>query len=245
MTRMKCRAPTRAAIAPASSPAVRRLSRQGRVTLLLLAFCSPQAFAQLDPEFARLVKDPREQKMVIDAAKLSAVVTEHPCVKARYTIFDKFSITEPLVFDKSTGALRSGSWRQAIHYTGCGVTRVLNVLVLAAAPSIDARPLLPGTTLAGPRLQVDVFKSPALQLRIGRWRDPGCTMAYVSDTAFVDRESAPLPGAASPPWREVWTLAACERTESITVTFAPDATGTSFHFLEVAPDKPRDPANLP
>jgi hypothetical protein len=220
--------------------------RAWRLPLLLLAFGSHQAaLAQLDPAFARLVKDPREQKMVTDAARLSSVVLEHRCAEARYTILDKLSVVEPLMFDKSTGDLRSGSWRQVIKYTGCGVTRVLNVLVSAAAPSIGARPLLPGTTLAGPQLQVDVFKSPALQLRIDRWRDPGCTFAYVANTAFVDYGSAPVSGTARHSWQEVWTLAACDRTDSVTITFAPDATGTSFHLEAGPPDSPRDPAVLP
>ncbi len=230
MTRMsKC------AATPRGGPGT-RATQQWRIPLLLLGLCSQPGFAQLNPAFASVVKDPRQQKLVTDAARQSAAIQERPCAKARYTVLDKFSVLQPLTFDKSTGVLNSGTWKQVIHYTGCGVSKYLNVLVSADRPRMDARPLLPGTTLTGPQLQLDVFRSPALQRQIARWRDADCTMAYVADTAFVEQQSEAVPGAASPPWREIWTLAACDRTNSVLITFAPDATGTSFQFSEVPPD---------
>jgi hypothetical protein len=210
------------------------------ILALLLGSATQSTLAQINPAFARAVSDPREQSMVVDAAKRSNVVLESPCSEAHYSIADQFSIFEPLKFDNA-GTLLSGSWKQVINYTGCGATRILNVLVsVEDGPRANARPLLPGTTHADARLQLDVFRSPAMQLQIHRWRDPSCTKVYVADTAFVDRESVVLPGARESGWHEVWTVVVCAQTLTMPVTFSPNSTGTSFTLSSdlAARDKP-------
>ncbi len=215
------------------------MTQQARLIFLVLMLGPPTqaTFAQGNSAFARVVSDPREQEMVISAAKRSNVVVESPCDDAHYSIANQFSIFEPLMFDDA-GTLRSGIWKQVINYAGCGATRILNVLVSVAAGSRpNARPLLPGTTHADPQLQIDVFRSPAMQIQIQRWRDPTCTKVYVADTAFVNREAETLPGAKESSWREVWTVAACDRKESMPVTFAPDSTGSSFTLTPGSTDQ--------
>lgn len=215
--------------------------------MLVFGLPTQASLAQVNPAFAKVVSDSREQEMVIGAAKRSNVVLESPCEDALYSIANQFSIYETLMFDDA-GSLRSGAWKQVINYTGCGAARILNVLVsVAAGPRANARPLLPGTTHADPRLQIDVFRSPSMQLEIQRWRDPTCSKAYVADTAFLTRESVILPGARESGWHETWTIVACDRRAAIPVTFTPDATGTSFSLTlgSVAQDKPATSADPP
>lgn len=196
--------------------------------VLVFGLSAQTAFAQSNKAFSQLVSDPREQEMVLGAAKRSNVVLESPCEDAHYSIANQFSIVESLALDDA-GAIRSGVWKQTVNYSGCGATRILNVLVsLAAGPRANAYPLMPGMTHADPRLQLDVFRSPAMQLQIEPLRDPACTKVYVADTVFVSRESATLPGAKEPGWHELWTVVACDHRASIPVTFTPDATGTTF-----------------
>ncbi len=106
------------------------------------------------------------------------------------------------------------------------------------------RPLLPGTTMADARLQIDVFRSPVLQAYLRGWRDPSCTMAYVADTAFGEKESTTRPGARGPAWRETWTIAACDRRVPVSVMFAPDSTSTTF-VIALPPATQGEPRSTP
>ena len=186
------------------------------------------ARAAIDPAFETALKDPQEQAMIVDTAKRSNVVIEDPCKDPFVKIGDQIRIRTTPQFDQG-GKLISGSWVQEVFYAGCGVARILHVLVTVEAGSRPATvALLPGTTHADPILQKDVFMSPDLQRRIDRWRDPKCAKAYVDDTAFIDQESTTAAGAKGPRWREAWTIAACGRKQVILVQFTPDATGTTF-----------------
>ena len=198
--------------------------------LSLLGACSLPVFAQMSPQFASVLRNDGEQSAVIAGAKLSSVILENPCVDGRFIIANRVVIVAAPVFDEA-GRLRSGQWKQTVDYSGCGMTRSLNVLIsVPDGQRPGTRPLLPGTTRADPLLQVDAFRSPGLQAWIDSWRDPACTMSYVADTVFENEEAQVRPGARAPAWHETWTIAACNRHETTAVVFAPDATGTSFSF---------------
>jgi hypothetical protein len=62
------------------------------VLLLALASTATEDRALL----ARIVSDPSEQQLVINAAKRSNVVLENACLDAQVTILDRFSIIVPL-----------------------------------------------------------------------------------------------------------------------------------------------------
>jgi hypothetical protein len=207
-----------------------------RVPLLVwaayLVSTLPTAQAQIEPAFAQVLKDPQEQAMVLEAAKLSNVVIDDSCKDPFLRIKDQIRIEAAPQFDPR-GKLISGRWLQTVLYAGCGVARTLNVLISIEPQSKPlAQPLFPGMTHADLALQVDVFKSSGVQASIDRWRDPACARAYVDDTAFIDQDAAAAPGTRGPRWIEAWTIAACGRKAVFLVVFTPDATGTTFAILE-------------
>jgi len=193
--------------------------------------CSVSSIAAGDDQtpLVKLLSDPTEQQHVISVAGRSTVILQNPCATAQYTLEKKISIYKQPLFD-STGKLIDGAWKHVVDEEGCGVTRVLNVLVLAQGPNIVAVvPLLPGTTHADAILQKDAVKF-AVQAAatVSGGREANCQIGYVADTEFVERESTTLEGAKGPSWRELWTLVSCTHKLQIPVHFIPDSTGTSI-----------------
>lgn len=185
--------------------------------------------ADEDASFKTLLADPTEQQYVIRAAGRSTVFLQNPCAEASFAVEKRFVPYQLASFDAS-GAMISGSWKQTVDERGCGVTRVLNVMVVAqAAGKLSVVPLLPGSTRADPLLQQDAVKYAVRALTtVSGGREPNCTVGYVEDTQFLGEEGQALPAAKGPAWKELWTLESCTQQMLIPMRFIPDASGTSI-----------------
>ncbi len=205
-----------------------------KAALVVLAIGVNEIFSSLaraddQAAIAKLMADPTEQQHILSAARNSSVVLQNPCPTAQYVIDKKFSPYQPVSLD-STGKIVSGGWKQIVDEQGCGINRVLNVLVWAQeSKGLSVMPLLPGTTHADFVLQKDAVKYAVQALAtVPGGREANCKIGYVADTEFVEQENTTLPGAKGPPWRELWTLASCTQKMLMPVHFIPDATGTSI-----------------
>jgi hypothetical protein len=177
----------------------------------------------------KLLSDPTEQQHVISVAGRSTVILQNPCPTAQYTLEKKISFYKQPSFD-SGSKLVDGAWKQVVDEEGCGVRRILNVLVFAQGQNnVSVVPLLPGTTRADAILQRDAVKF-AVQAAatVPGGREENCQIGYVADTEFIEQESVTLEGAKGPSWRELWTLVSCTHKMQIPVHFIPDSTGTSI-----------------
>jgi hypothetical protein len=82
----------------------------------------------------KLLSDPTEKQHVITVAGRSTVILQNPCPTAQYTLEKKISFYKQPSFD-SSGKLVDGAWKQVVDEDGCGVRRILNVLVFAQGPN--------------------------------------------------------------------------------------------------------------
>ena len=187
------------------------------------------ACADDQPAVVKLMSDPTEQRHVMSAAAQSTVVLQNPCPTAQYSVEGKFIPYRPVNLD-STGKIASGAWKQVVVEQGCGIKRVLNVLVsVQDSNTVSIAPLLPGTTHADPILQKDAVRYAVQSLAtVPGGREENCRIGYVANTEFVEEGSSTLPGAKGPSWRELWTLASCTQKMLVPVGFIPDPTGTTI-----------------
>ncbi len=186
-------------------------------------------FADDRAVLARLLSDPKEQQVVINAASRSTVLLQNPCPSAQLSIEKRYLPYKPATLD-DTGRILSGTWKQTVIAEGCGSRRLLNVMVtVQSADTVAAMPLLPGQTHADPLLQQDAVRYAVQSLGTVRGgREANCQVGYVADTEFVEQESTVLPGAKGSSWRELWTLASCTQKMLVPIHFIPDATGTTI-----------------
>ena len=190
----------------------------------LLARSIAPAFADDNAQFMNLLAERAEQQRVVAAAQRSTVVLKNPCASAQYTLEPQVSIEMQASFDPS-GRILAGAWKQTVSEKGCGASRVLNVFLYAEGPgSVATIPMLPGTTRTDMRLQHDAARYVAIAAHVP---EANCGTAYVADTAFLTRESAPQPGAKDPAWQESWTIITCTHKIEVPIRFIPDATGTT------------------
>jgi len=199
------------------------------VVVGIVLFCSSIAIAKGQDALVKLLTDPAHQRRVIDAAGRSTVLLQNPCPSATFDIERRFVVYKQPTFD-NLGGLGDGAWKQIVDEDGCGVRRVLNVLVSAQGPmNVTLIPLLPGSTHADPVLQRDaVGYALAALSTVPAAHEPDCAVGYVADTEFLQQEGDALPGAKGPPWRERWTLITCTKRALVPMRFIPDSTGTSI-----------------
>ena len=159
------------------------------------------------------------------------------CPGANYTTTGTVGVLTPLLTDAG-GRLVAGEWKEQIRESGCGTERLLNALTRAGPDgALETQPLLPGSTIADPRLQRDSVRFAAGAMG---GMPPGCDGGAVTDTRFVGVDGQPagvLPLPASPPrpWTEVWTLQACAKRAQVEMHFKPDATGTDIRANPARP----------
>ena len=177
----------------------------------------------------RLLSDPTEQQHVIGGASRSTVLVQNPCPGAQYSIEKKFVPYNALSVDDA-GNILAGAWKQIVDEQGCGVSRVLNVMVVAqGAGKLAVVPLLPGASRADPILQKDAVRYAVQAVATAPGgREPNCTVGYIADTEYLGEEGETLPGAKGRPWKERWTLQSCTQKAIVPMHFIPDATGTSI-----------------
>ena len=159
------------------------------------------------------------------------------CPAANYTSTGEIGLLSPIQTN-ADGKVTAGAWRESIRESGCGTTRLLNMLTKVQPDgTLQTQPLLPGTTIADPQLQQDSVQYAAA----GMGEMPsGCDQGGVLNTRFVGLDgrppgTRPTPGTPPRPWTEVWTLIACSKQADVTMHFTPDATGTD---VRADPAKP-------
>lgn len=186
---------------------------------------APDAAAAL----VRLLGDPAEQQQVISGASRSAVLRQHPCSDAQFSIQKNYVPYRPVSFDDS-GNLIAGAWKQMVNEQGCGASRVLNVMVVAQGPGkLSVVPILPGATHADPILQKDALRyAMAAVVATPGGNEPNCSVGYVADTEYLGEEGEMLPGSKGRPWKELWTVQSCKQKALVPMRFTPDSTGTSI-----------------
>jgi hypothetical protein len=206
---------------------------KGRLALILQASCAAAAaifllkHALADDKEAvwKLMSDPAEQQHVIGAARRSTVFTQNPCPAAKFEISRSYTAIQPIIAD-ADGRVGNGTWQQVVDEKGCGAERQLNVLMIVDQGQVSASPLLPGTTRADFRLQRQAIHSAldAIAATPGG-TEKNCNVSYVANTEFLGTDTETAPGGWAPPWREVWTLAACTQKVLVPIRFVPSATG--------------------
>jgi hypothetical protein len=176
-----------------------------------------------------ILQNPQHQKAVVEAAQQSSTWVNNRCENAAFAITG-LAIYQPVAVDERAQPI-AGTWKQTVT-ASCGTYRLLNVITSVKAPgALISSVLLPGSTRADPQLQRDAVRYAVIAS--GGAPPPSCHQAYVADTKFVDVEGQAdpnlPPARRSPPWKEEWTMIACERHSIVTLHFVPDATGTLIH----------------
>ena len=192
---------------------------------LSIASLSTPALAQDQRVLQSVLSDPGVQQHALEVVKQSAVMVRNPCPTARFALTGKGTVYIALERDAS-GAIVKGAWKQEVLENGCGVTRTLNVLGVVQGPKkLGVAALLPGTTRAGPQLQKDAVK---FAVASAGGPEKNCNVGYVENTELVKLDGAPVAGASSPPWQEVWTLVSCTRRAHVSMRFTPESGGTQI-----------------
>jgi hypothetical protein len=139
------------------------------------------------------------------------------------------TVVVPPQFDPS-GALQSGTFREAWTGQGCGDSHPILNLWTIAAPGVPPKIFTsyPGDSIADPQLQRDAF----LVAHGGAFKQgvPSCERMDVVNTHFTGFEGAPKPtvnGRMAAPWKEDWLLMGCGHAVKVVVHFVPDLMGTT------------------
>jgi hypothetical protein len=150
------------------------------------------------------------------------------CPNGRYERIPSISFFAPAQFD-AQGNPTHGAWKESFDYVGCDSRRRFNLItVVLPGKGAQVAPLLPGTTIADPRLQKDsilfAFTGTAALTH-------DCKEKLVVDTHFDAWTGDVVKDAASPharPWQETWTVWACGQAIDVPMHFTPDRTGTGI-----------------
>jgi hypothetical protein len=166
------------------------------------------------------ISDARVKQSIEGIAAHSAVMLQSKCTEVQYAADTTFEILRPPTFDGS-GNPTSGAWKQSITEKGCDESHVLNVLVeVKDGGGIAAAPLLPGTTRVDPVAQKEALdKAIAVANEVPHSGDPNCRSGYVADTRSAEDKTDTTKRAATPEWKESWTLIACRRKFLMPMSF--------------------------
>jgi hypothetical protein len=198
------------------------------------------------PELINYVNQPAHMKVILDVIRAQAA--QLPMCHPTRNLVRQITAPGPVLFG-ANGQPSGGRWTERLTYEGCSqpglFSGVFNVMTFVEkSGQILTLALLPGTTRADPFLQRDAL------VYVARWfiaasghnRAPppaGCKLetSHIIDTAFDGFSGAPAgdipPGRGPRPWRENWTLLACNVPFMLFLQFTPDATGTTFALVGV------------
>lgn len=135
----------------------------------------------------------------------------------------KTVVYKPISFTPK-GEPSGGMFRETATVDACGTRLRINVLAIARPDGpIKRITLLPGTTIGDPMLQRD-----ALRYAFGGAQGAvpkDCRALGIRNTEFLRYDPKNLEGKK--PWREVWTVSACDKLIPVEMIFQPDADGTT------------------
>ena len=188
---------------------------------------APASAAKMDlPNF---VKQPDYRATVITTAKNQIKAAVNACANANFQPTGKVTVFDPVRFNN--GKPYTGAWVERVEATGCGPTRLLNVLTIAHSDSpLQVVGMMPGDTLTDPMMQKNALQyAEAIAVR---GVPPGCKQLAFINTKFDGFIGLPNPevtdGRESRPWRELWTMTACGNELDIGLIFTPNQRGTAL-----------------
>ena len=192
---------------------------------------NPAPAAKMDlPTF---IKQPDYRANVIATAKNQIKAAVNACANANFTATGKVTVFDPVRFNN--GKPYTGAWVERVEATGCGPTRLLNVLTIAHSDSpMQVVGMMPGDTLTDPMMQKNALQyAEAIAVR---GVPPGCKQLAFLNTKFDGFIGLPNPevtdGRESRPWRELWTMTACGSEFDIGLIFTPNQRGTALDRAE-------------
>jgi hypothetical protein len=185
------------------------------------------------PELVNYANRPAHIRAVLDVIRAQAA--EIPMCHPATAKSSVLTAPGPVLFGDN-GQPSGGRWTETWTVNGCSQSGVFNVMTFVdKTGQVRTVGLLPGTTRADPLLQKDASEQ-AYPAAMGRapaeckpqlWR--------IIDTAFIEFSGAPAvdvpPGRDPRPWRENWTLLACNVRIIVPMHFIPDATGTKIIWI--------------
>jgi hypothetical protein len=205
------------------------------IFLALAALCTATAGladpVPAPPELMNYVKQPAHIKAVLDVIRAQAA--QIPMCNPTNVKNSELTAPGPVLFGAS-GQPSGGRWRETLTVNGCGESGIFNVMTFVDnTGQIRTVGLLPGTTRASPILQRDASEYAfigAASLRASAGCKP--ELWRIIDTVFAGFSAAPAvnvpPGRDPRPWRENWTVLACNVQIIVPLRFVPDATGTGI-----------------
>ena len=200
------------------------MSTRTGLALLALLSITGGAGAQdaVDPRFVALLKSDAHRAAVIKVATDQAQGLPGACATAEYRPVGEIEFFRPPQLDGG-GRLIHGLWREQVAVVGCGTIELLNVFSLAEPSGGDPKLLggLPGTTRTDPVLQKEGLPIAARGLPD---KAASCRDVRVVDTVL----SPDAPKDRMAPWRESWTVLACNEAYAVPLRFTPTADGATI-----------------
>jgi hypothetical protein len=127
----------------------------------------------------------------------------------------------------ASGKILNGRWKETAEGSACGEQRTYNVLVSFNEGKSSFAWMLPGNSNADHQLQSDTMLGLA-----GVMPSPPLCRLEVMDTGVDGEPSHPMANGKMSPWRESWTIRACETTYTVPVVYTPDPTGISIAVVK-------------
>jgi len=198
-----------------------RFALRSTLASLLLLSAGARAEDAVDPHFLALLKDDAYQAAVMKIATDQAAELPEACAGAQFRPVGEIEFFLPPETDGG-GRVVHGLWREQIASAGCGTVLLLNVFSLADA---SGQPKLlgglPGTTRADPVLQKE-----GLPIAV---RGLPAKAGPCHDVRIVDTVLSPdAPKDRAVPWRETWTVLACNEAYQVPLRFTPTADGATI-----------------
>ena len=140
------------------------------------------------------------------------------------------AVLKPITLTKGAAHPKAGVWEHQFNAIRCGASKRYNVVMIAKGADVEPQGgiLLPGTTLADPKLTSDVM--PLVFARAATALGDACKDSLIFDTQ-VNTPPKPRPGDTRAVWQETWTVIGCGKTAAVPIDFIPDSgngPGTSF-----------------
>lgn len=186
------------------------------------------------PELLNYISQPAHIKAVMDVIRAQAAQIPmcNPTNAKKLVMRRELTAPGPVLFG-ANGQPSGGRWTETLTLNGCSQSGIFNVMTFVdRSGQIHTVGLLPGTTKADPLLQRDASEI-AFSIVAGHGT-AGCKLEVwrIIDTAVAGFSGAPAfdmqPGHNSRPWRENWTVLACNVQVIVPLDFIPDATGTKI-----------------
>jgi hypothetical protein len=119
------------------------------------------------------------------------------------------------------GNLVNATWVEMVPGTACGQARRYRVLVMIRGGKATIAPILPGESIASPRLETDA-QGPMIAATAAFVPKGASCPVDVLDTKLVG--AAPAAGTKDP-WNEMWLVQTCGKRLNVPIQFVPDAVG--------------------